>query len=192
MIKKKLMTAFTFLVCIGSGAFSQNFFPENSLSNIETVETIIQNWYGEQLSALGEEIIYNRESELNTIRFTCLRTFDNPFSIRIDWDDQNSDITFRMTDGAGGYSPGILIRDIAFSITQTELDNILAVFTRNNFWKLPVNSEDFGLDGSQWIIEYKTADKYKAVNWWTPENNAVSEIGNAIIKLSGVEIDNLY
>jgi cell fate regulator YaaT (PSP1 superfamily) len=69
------------------------------------------DWYSKQLRALKEPIIFSDTSKKEMYRFTWLRTFHNPIAIRIEKENNNYKLYWKLCNGAGGYDPGELIID---------------------------------------------------------------------------------
>lgn len=103
--------------------FPLELFPEkdikfiqlnDSMTQIESVpieskyDTFVVNWYSEQLYAMEEPLLFNKTMDKEVFRFTWLRTFDNPISIRIEKHKDKYRLFWKLCDGAGGYVPGDL------------------------------------------------------------------------------------
>jgi hypothetical protein len=54
------------------------------------------------------------------------------------------------------------------------------------FWTRPVNADERGMDGSEWVIESLQKDNYRCVVRWSPED-AFRDAGTYLIKLSGLK-----
>ncbi len=169
---------------------NESFFPFGA----SRVDSFVSSWYSSMLTALGEKSIYRRKSDatIEVYRFTCLRTFHHPFSIRIEVTGGTSLLFFKMTDGQGGYQPGQLITDERIILGNVETDNIRNLF-KKEFLSLESREKNkAGCDGSQWIIEYLVNGKYHIVDRWTPIQGPVYSIGKYFIDLSKGKIDELY
>jgi len=159
------------------------------------IRIFTNNWYSEQLSALKEPVIYILADKSKIIyRFTCLRTFHNPFSIRIEIDNQKESaiLFFKMCDGAGGYDLGDLSINEEKILTRSEIESIIETVEKYDYLGMDFEDDIKGLDGSEWIIEMLSDGKYHAISRWTPNDGAVYELGNLFIQLSGQEIEKLY
>ncbi|MCL2720747.1 MAG: hypothetical protein FWD47_05355 [Treponema sp.] len=171
---------------------SSYYFPKNTFHNNDSIDAFTQNWYGEHLDILDNEIIYLLNN-INIIRFTCLRTFHKPFSIKIVWNN-NAKLYFNMSNGAGGYNAGELIMHFEKILNNSQINIVLDILNKYDFFNQMTNEElDFiGLDGSKWIIEANINNKYKIIHRWTPESGIAYDIGKYLIELSGERIVNLY
>lgn len=56
----------------------------------------------------------------------------------------------------------------------------------SGFWDLPVSEEQYGKDGSRWVIEAHTRGKYHVVDRWSPEGD-FRDLGLYLMELSGVK-----
>jgi len=165
-----------------------DMFPENTFSKFVT------NWYSAQLIALEESSIYSQRIDINKqcYRFTCLRTFHNPFSIRIDINSDNSVLlTFKMSSGAGGYDPGTLIKDMKIELTKLEVNKLLMKIDDIKYWNMQSLETKRGLDGSEWLIEGLLNGNYYIVQRWSPKTT-IKDLGSIFIELSKETITNLY
>jgi len=160
------------------------------------IDAFVNDWYSKQLTALEEPIIYINENvtDKTIYRFTCLRTFHQPFSIRIEIEEKNQSakLYFKMADGTGGYEPGQLIINEEINLNAKAIENINQIMKKNNYWKMSFKDNNLGFDGSEWIIEMFKDNKYHAITRWTPEKGAVYDLGKLLINLSEQKIDELY
>lgn len=147
--------------------------------------------YSKMLYFLHEPILYNCADTSEIFRFTWLRTFHNPISIRVLKRNNNFILTLKVSDGQGGYEPGKLIKDTTFFVTSNEWNTFTALIANTNFWNLNTVSNDDGKDGAEWILEGKVKQKYHVVSRWTPTATRDKEVKNCcdyLIRLSGIRI----
>jgi hypothetical protein len=129
----------------------------------------MNEWYSEALMALKEPKIYNLDTTLEIYRFTWLRTFHKPVAIRIENNNNKYKLFLKISDGAGGYSPGKLIVNENKILTYDEWNIFKDMLSKINFWQLvPETLENMGNDGAGWILEGKTKDKYNFMTIWNP------------------------
>lgn len=151
-------------------------------------------WYSKQLTALGEKGL--KYSPTHTYRFTYLRSFDNPLSIRIEvLDDGTGVLYFTMSERSDGTSTGDLIETQQKDLTKEQTNTLLQLITDNDFWNLPITDEIEGvevLDGSHWIIEGINEGKYHLVDRHSPKDDAVYALGNMFLSLYGGDIGRKY
>jgi hypothetical protein len=57
-----------------------------------------------------------------------------------------------------------------------------------SFWTAEPHIEDWGLDGSQWIIEAHLKNRYRFIDRWAPQDN-FKNAGQYLIKISGLKED---
>jgi hypothetical protein len=155
------------------------------------VDEFRAQWYGRFLDAYKEPSLWERSKKTpdQSYRFTWLRTFDHPVVIRIDVrPDGICELTTKVGLGAGGYDPGMLIRNESRPLLKVQSEWLLNQIALM-FWNAP--SEDTkpgGNDGSQWIIEGAKNGKYQIEDRWSPEGGPVRELGLAMIRLAGLGI----
>jgi hypothetical protein len=145
-------------------------------------------WYSEQLSAMSEPSLL--DSTVNVvIRFTWLRTFDEPITVGIKNDTQRYTLYWKMCDGKGGYEPGKLILSNSKCISEQEFNNLMNKMDSIGFWDMPTVFDIEGNDGSQWILETKIDGNYHIVDSWCGSN--IYPIGKALLKLTDFNYDEL-
>lgn len=151
------------------------------------------DWYSGMLRALKEPVLFTGASKGETYRFTCLRTFHAPFSIRVIHNAENdTKLILKISDGAGGYTSKNLVKNEAKSLSETEWGQITAALNKTTFWKMPTEKMDFGCDGSEWIVGGMKNGEYHVVARWTPRKGDFYALGRKMIALSGAQIAPLY
>lgn len=182
--------------CAGKDEHAQEgYFPENVFSEREDLHTFINEWYSRQLRALQEPSLYKRDSKSvkAVFRFTWLRTFHHPVSVRLEILPNGAGrLHSKMTSGAGGYEPGKLKVDEIKEVEPGAVEKLLGMIDEARFWELPATIEDMGLDGAQWIIEGLQGDRYHVVDRWSPDNGPVRKIGLFLLDLSDLDVKEVY
>ena len=168
------------------------YFPINSFnetSNNTYRDSFIVKCYSEQLFALKEPVVYNDSSQNEVYRFTWLRTFHNPVAIRIQKNADGYVLYWKLSNGAGGYKPGILIIDKQRVLDRKTWDEFLDKINQIDFWNLQLKRDARGTDGSQWILEGKSKNKYHVVSKWTPhKGNTYYDCCNFLLSLTDLKI----
>lgn len=125
------------------------------------------NWYSRHLEALEEPIVYDTLSK-NIIRFTWLRSFHHPVVIRLEFTPDDKMIYWKMSDGAGGYEPGEIIKNKTRELKDSELQSVLSRLDSLEFFNVPTNISGIGgTDGAQWILEGLIDGNYHVVDRWS-------------------------
>ncbi len=144
---------------------------QDSITNSNSLDTFMNVWYSKMLFALHEPILCNYEGESEIYRFTWLRTFHNPVTIRVQKKGDSVSLTTKVSDGAGGYEPGKIKVDRTIPIDISEWKKIDEQFKTMDFWNLPVETDFRGNDGAEWILESVTKDKYHFTTRWSAGRN---------------------
>ena len=155
----------------------------------------MNSWYTKQLNALEELSLYKQkiEEEKKIFRFTWLRTFHNPISIRLEILQNGSGVLYsKMTDGAGGYEPGKIRENTIAKINKKEVEAFLELINMYDFWNIPTQEKILGCDGAMWIIEGVWDPKYHLVERWSPKKGSIRAIGLFLLRLSGLDVKNIY
>ena len=175
---------------------NQGYFPPSVFESQSDPNTFAAGWYSEHLRALNEEPLppKTRDKQNEIYRFTCLRTFHNPFSIRINVVKGGKSILIRkLTSGKGGYEPGSLQETQSIDLSRAAVETLLDFMDRIKFWNLPTTTDIYGADGSQWIVEAVKNGKYHVVDRWTPHPGTdIRTLGECFLSLAAWKPDRLY
>ena len=153
------------------------------------IDSFSDSWYSKHLSALKEPVIYSDKTNKEIIRFTWLRTFDNPIVIRI---MNNSGVVFvywKKSNGAGGYDPGDLVIDEKKRIEFQQWNEIVQKLGKINFWGMPTNYPTMGLDGARWILEAKIGNKYHVVDRWSGDDSKIKPFCLDLLTMTDLKIE---
>ena len=149
-----------------------------------------------QLIALKEPCLYNRSLAENEIifRFTWLRTFHHPIAIRLEKNENNIMLYWKVGKGMGGYKPKGLKISGKRKLTLNEWNEFINLFNNTNFDNLPNKGGFPMVDGASWTLERKTRDSYKAhcTNWASEQ---FKECCLFLLKLTNIKIkdeDEIY
>ncbi len=169
----------------------------SSIYYFPDIDDFTGEWYGKQLKALEEPSIYRQSNNKNLkiFRFTWLRTFHKPIAIRIIIKQDNSGILYaKIASGAGGYVPGKLEKSIEKKLDNSDVTDFLTMIEKESFWNIPTveETDEYGLDGAQWIVEGLLNGNYHVVDWWSPEKGNVRNIGLYFLNISGLEVNEIY
>lgn len=152
----------------------------------DAVDTFLNAWYSKMLFALKEPILKDYKGGKEIYRFTWLRTFNHPVSIRLEKQDDVIKLFSKVTNGAGGYEPGKIVFDTTIDLSQKQVDITNSKLNYVKFWSLPTELTDRnGNDGSEWIIEVYKDGRYHMVVRWTPEKGtAFRAVGEYLLSIS--------
>lgn len=158
----------------------------------------VTTWYSKMLFALKEPILKNYQGNKEIYRFTWLRSFNHPVSIRLEKQGDLIKLFTKVSNGAGGYVPGDLIVDKITDVTIQDYYTLQQKFEETKFWTLPTEKVDASSDGSIWIIEVAKNNRYHLVTRHTP---FVEKYGNfriigeyliSLAKLDKKETEKMY
>lgn len=157
------------------------------------LDNFVNTWYSEMLYSLKEPVLKDYQGNKEIYRFTWIRTFHHPVSVRLEKQDETIKVFTKVCNGAGGYKPGKLIQDTIQIVQQEEYKKFLDLLSNSNFWNLPTEKKEMGTDGSEWIIEIVKDNKYHLVVRWTPreDEKAFREIGKYLISISKIKSEEL-
>jgi len=128
-------------------------------------------WYGKQLRALEERPLCTGSTQvLESYRFTWIPSFDPAVVVRIDVTATGYQLTGKILDGAGGYEPGALARQVIHSLSDADVARFSDLLGLARFWEVPTvpRQRSLGCDGAQWVLEALSPKGYHVVDRWTP------------------------
>lgn len=174
----------------------QCFFPSSYFANLVenwqcdfTVDYLFEiesgkrtaNWLEIQLNDLQESCLFDAEVSSNTTiyRFTWLRSFHNPISIRIEKIGNKIELYWKVGKGAGGYEPIGLKKEGKKKFSTKEWIEFEKLIKVSNFESLPNEIYIPMTDGATWTLERKNQESFKAHN----TNSPSKEISNACLYL---------
>jgi hypothetical protein len=174
---------------IDSATFYFKTKPNWQDTTVNAVDSFVNSWYSKMLFALGEPVLKNYTGDKEIYRFTWLRTFNHPVSVRLEKQGDIVKLFSKVCDGAGGYEPRKIIFDTTINLTGKQVDTTNIRLIKAKFWTMETNSrEDSGMDGSEWIIEVFKNHKYHMVVRWTPKKGtAFRSIGEYLISISQIQ-----
>ena len=159
--------------------FEQCFFPSWYFANIDkgwqcdfTVNYLFElesskrsaEWIRIQLTDLKEDCLYDRNVEPNTViyRFTWLRSFEHPISIRIEKTKKKIWLYWKIGKGSGGYKPEGLKESGEKELTLRDWKIFRKKVRKSGFNNLPNENYTIMTDGASWVLEKKTSKGFKA------------------------------
>lgn len=152
-------------------------------------DTSYVKWFSKHLLALEEPLLFNTVSEKEVYRFTWLRTFDNPISIRIEKSEKTIWLHTKVCNGAGGYAPGRLKTNRKKKIKKEEWEKFEKIIKQLDYWNLEYRGNIPGNDGAQWILEGSTKEQYSILFKQSPNKKSDYYMAcNYLIELSGLKI----
>ncbi len=186
---------------ISSSCFSQTklgeseipfYFPVEKNSNSDNnvkLDSFLNTWYSKQLFALNEPILFSGQvADKSVYRMTVLRTFANPYTIRIENNNDTITLYWKECDGSGGYEPGNLIKHKKIRLTIEDWNTIEKYIAEIDFWNLPTldKAEDSPPDGTTWLIEGLKASRYNVITMRNPKKVDVSKIFSFLVNLTDI------
>jgi hypothetical protein len=150
--------------------FPLELFPEISYESGEfqlidnTFDTLRVKAHSDFLRKTQEPILFNELFEGNAFRFIWYRTFENPIIIRIENFQNQYNLSWKLTDGAGGYDLGELYITGTKNIDENIWKEFNQLINKSGFWRdETLISELLIEDADQWILEGKYNDKYHMI-----------------------------
>ncbi len=165
------------------------FFPKGAFSLESRADSFENESFSRTLRNMKEPILFKDPSTIETYRFTWLRSFQNPITIRMEFDHGNVVLVKKETnDPKLGDTLKFVINKknkLSFSDWKTFDDEQ----QKNPFWKLlPVYDEGVTRDGEVWILESKKPTGYHVMKRFSPnEGNVFRNYCEELLRLSGIK-----
>ena len=169
------------------------YFPQISNSTSESKEVLdsfLCKWYSKQLFALKEPVLSaQRDKNKIAYRLTILRTFANPYTIRVENDSDKITLYWKECDGSGGYEPGNLIKDKKINLTVGDWGEIEKYIDEINFWNLAIEDKSYDSppDGTAGLIEGLKNGKYHIITYWNPDKVDVSKLFQFLVDKTDID-----
>jgi hypothetical protein len=150
--------------------------------------------YGLHLRKLNESSLSEDPAPNSLIvRFTWLRTFHPPVVLRVERGAEESwQLRTKIGSGAGGYEPGRLTQEATRALTPADVETLQKLLQTGEFWVLPSQAEESGMDGAQWIFEVRDSTRYHYIDRWCPQDGVAYDVGRHLMTLSGYDFGQLY
>jgi hypothetical protein len=145
-----------------------NYNDSELKNNRKSWDAFVFTWYSKMLFALHEPVLSNYKGENEIYRFTLLRSFDHPLTVRLQKQGENISLISKITSGSGGYEPGYIIWDTTFNLELAQMDTLNSLVEKAMFWNMPTQVNDGGDDGAEWILEAVRDGRYHWVSRWSP------------------------
>lgn len=151
------------------------------------------SWLTQQLKNLNEPNLYNTNSKSIIYRFTWLRSFHHPISVRIEKNDKDHNVYWAIGKGAGGYEPKGLKRKGKRKISSNDWQIFESLLNKANYKNLPNKEYVLMTDGATWTLEHKESDIFEAKNTNNPSKEFES-LCLYLVKLANIKIkeDEIY
>jgi hypothetical protein len=163
------------------------YFPEGALDDF------CVGWYSKHLKAMREPSLLPSDEEegRHAYRFTWLRTFHRPVTVRIELGTEEHIVITKVTDGQGGYEPGKLVRDEQALLSTEQVESLRSVIADLDLRHLPTGRGG-GIDGAEWIVEARRGGDYHLTTQWSPREGAVRRLGLAFLDVGNVHDEVIY
>jgi hypothetical protein len=141
------------------------------------------SYYTLYLAAMKEPSIQEAEvkGEDFHFRFTWLRSFQDPVSVRL-WSQQGKvQCHYVALAGKSQNSPRTPKDEQTLVLNQEQVRAMEALASAKEFWA-PLNKQEeqmLGFDGAEWIFEWKDALGYRLSDIWTPSAHTPENYRNA-------------
>jgi hypothetical protein len=168
---------------------------QNSVENMNSLDTSLNKWYSAYLFDLNEPNIYTYNGDDEIYRFTWLRSFHNPVIIRFEKHKTNYTLYTKELIDNEGYIPQEIKKNTKLEMTLSEWENFKNKASNLNFWSmLPNDPNPRPMDGAEWILEGVSKNKYHFIARTSPVDTKYKTCCKYLLFLSKLKIleENIY
>ena len=138
-------------------------------------------------------LLHAGKNGARVVRFTWLRTFHAPIVIRMTLPERGKGrIDTVVLSGLGGYDLGDIKTRRRIAVTHAQADPVLALADSAGLVPAKPFCGPPGLDGARWLIERRDDTGYHFAERWSPRNGAVRDTGIALLRLAGLDGEEIY
>lgn len=159
------------------------YFPKGTFAaRSRDDDSFVRRWYSTQLAAAKQASLSCGKAQ-HSYRFTWLRSFHQPVVIGVTLRGAQAELEAVELDGAGGYGPGKLKRDVRKTLSADDADAVHALI--DALGKEQSTVENLTFDGAEWIVERREADSYRVWSRTSPDTGPIRELGLKLLQLTG-------
>jgi len=198
----------------GTPLDSSTFYFPTSIKTPDSIintklDTFKLTWYSTSLFPTKQPVLYNYYLGHDIYRLTVLRSFNPPLVFTLHKDGKNVWLQTIKLDRIPQFIPmrilsnfppkpddrdSIIYPDRHANIEQNSRKNLTieswnnleACLSKIKYWQMSPSNDDFGLDGSRWILEAHTKERYWMVERWSPKGD-LRNCANYLVELSTIK-----
>ncbi|TAJ06848.1 hypothetical protein DMA11_22340 [Marinilabiliaceae bacterium JC017] len=171
-----LILIFSYSFCTAQNKNEKNneeyplYFPSENTKQSNTNfahDVFLKKWFSKHLFAMEEPILYDKTGLQKEIyRITILRTFANPYTLRLEKGNNRIILYWKECDGSGGYEPGNLISDKKLELEMEDWKLFQEYVKTIDYWNIPSQDENSvppPPDGTAGMIEGLSNERYHVI-----------------------------
>lgn len=134
-----------------------------------------------------------RTDRATVLRFTWLRSFHAPIIIRLTVPGKGKGrIDMIRFSGLGGYDYGQVKDRKSRDVTHQEVAALLTATNAESLAPATPFCGPPGMDGARWLVERSDPAGHHFAERWSPSDGAVRAAGMMLIRLAGLESEEIY
>jgi len=128
------------------------------------------SYFSDHLQGFEEPLIYSRNDDTEIYRFLWMRSFDEPFVIRMEKTKEEQYVIVKKKNGISGGQLGEIVMNDTIPLSESQWADFVDVLNESDFWETPSieKTEQLINDGAYWIVEGRLHDKYHVVYRHSP------------------------
>ena len=155
----------------------------------EKRDTSIAHFYSQLFKSFQEPNLSTYQGDSEVYRLTLDRTFTNYACVTIVKSKSKIILTYKETNGIGGYYFDDLSLIQKVNLSQEEWRNLIDLTEQTNYWNTTVDiNEAPNSDGESWLLEAKDHERYHCSLRLDPDEcEPLYKIGKMMLDLSLTE-----
>ena len=156
---------------MGAASADDAYFPIRTNPGGVGLTALESKWFGKPLQRMGEPRLPDLAKNVNAdvYRLMILPTWRNSIAVRAERHEDIYSLSARRLDGLAGYDPGELVEAKDIELTAEDSNSLALLIQNLDFFRLPIDDDVRGWDGTEWIIEGVSQGKYHIAHRWGAE-----------------------
>lgn len=155
------------------------------------IEDYEAEWYSSSLLGLHEEPLFeDKDKARQTVRFTLLRSFHVPVTIRTtEMEDGRVRLAATWPTGYDGCPTSEGVCRVDRVLSEAEQTRLAAA---QRFLLKPSYGCPSGVDGSMWLVEASGRGDYRFWSEWSPQDGELRDLALLMLDLTGWRLQDIY
>jgi hypothetical protein len=168
----------------------EHFFPGGFLFPADRrndADDFVREWWSSSLQRMEEPSLSCDGVGVEGYRLLVVPTWGPALAIRIGALRARTRLSVALLNGQGGYDQGHLERLSSRELFAAERRKIVRAIHDAGFWNMPtVDYERRGFDGTEYILEGRSGDRYRVVHRWSPESGTFHDLCRSFMRVAGM------
>lgn len=168
---------------------ADHFFPKGVLipgDGNAGADEIARRWFSAFLAAIGASSLSCGEAHVDSYRLLVLPSFSSAHSAQLEIAADSANVSFTALNGQGGWDPGAVQKRTSRTLLVAERLRFERALASAAVWAMPTfDYEGDGLDGTEYVLEARSGDRYHVTHRWMPKPGAFRTLCELMTTLGG-------